>query len=386
MAAISIIKSYKFRISANKSVTAKFENTLNLCRELYNAALQERRDAYKLNRISITYQDQQNQLPEIKTIRDDLNCVYSQVLQDVLKRMDKTFKAFFARAKKGQAGFPRFKGANRYDSFCYSQSGFSLNENRLTLSKIGTVKLKLSQKMVGKVKTCTIKRECGKWFAVFVVETSVEPLPKTGEVVGMDAGIESFMTLSDGTQIDNFKYFESSQAKLRRIQRKVSRRKKGSHSRRKAVAILQKAHAKIKNQRKDFHHKVSRYLVETYDVIAIEMLNILGLSKGILSKQVHDAAWGNFFLTLKCKAVNAGKSVVEVNPNGTSQTCICGETVKKDLSVRWHHCLVCGYQSHRDHVSAQVILSRAAGQAVDSLTYQNTDCVESESPFITVSV
>ncbi|MWM01572.1 transposase, partial [Escherichia coli] len=154
------------------------------------------------------------------------------------------------------------------------------------------------------MKTCTIKRECGKWFVIFVVETSAEPLSKTGQSVGMDAGIESFMTLSDGSVIDNFKYFESAQKQLRKIQRKVARRKKGGNGRRKAVAIIQKAQAKIKNQRRDFHHKVSRSLVETYDVIAIEKLNILGLSKGILSKQVHDAAWGNFFLTLKSKAAN----------------------------------------------------------------------------------
>ena len=386
MAAISIVKSYKFRTCANKSVTAKFDNTLNLCRELYNAALQERRDAYKLNRVSITYQDQQNQLPEIKSIRDDLNSVYSQVLQDVLKRLDKTFKAFFARAKKGQAGFPRFKGANRYDSFCYPQSGFSLSENKLTLSKIGTVKLKLSQKVIGKVKTCTIKRECGKWFVIFSVETAVESLPKTGKQIGIDVGIESFAILSDGTQIDNWKFYEQSQKKLRVAQRALSRKRKGSNCRRKAVEQLQKVHRKIKNQRSDFQHKVSTWLVKEFDLIAIEKLNILGLSKGLLSKQILDVSWGSFFEKIRYKAANAGRELKEVSPNYTSQTCLCGQREKKTLSERWHDCKVCGLSIHRDILSAQIILKLGLGQSLESLKWNNSSCFDSESPPITVSV
>ncbi|MEP6924190.1 MAG: transposase, partial [Pyrinomonadaceae bacterium] len=163
---------------------------------------------------------------------------------------------------------------------------------------------------------------------------------------------------SDGTQIDNFKYFESSQKQLRRVQRKVARRRRGSHRRRKAVALLQKVHAKIRNQRSDFHHQVSRLLVNSYDLIAIEDLNIKGLSKGILAKQVNDVAWGSFFSKLEYKAENAGRQLIKVNPNGTSQTCTCGETVKKNLSVRWHECLKCGVSNHRDIISSQVILSR----------------------------
>lgn len=142
----------------------------------------------------------------------------------------------------------------------------------------------------------------------------------------------------------------------------VARRKKGSERRRKAVIQLQKAHARIKNQRRDFHHKTARELVNSFDLIAIEKLNIKGLSKGFLSKQVRDVAWGNFFSILKCKAVEAGRKVLEVNPAGTSQTCVCGETVKKDLSLRWHKCEKCRYEAHRDTVSAQVILKRALGQ------------------------
>ena len=359
-----IQKAFKFRIcEPSKIAQTNFEQTLNLCRDLYNAALQERRDAYKLNRISLNYYDQANQLKEIKQTNPEYKEIHSQVLQDVLKRLDKSFKAFYSRAKKGQAGFPRFKSQNRFDSFCFPQSGFSLTGNKLTLSKIGTVKLKLSCQIIGKVKTLTIKWECGKWFAIFTVETKAEPLEKTGQVVGIDVGISAFATLSDRTQIDNFKYYESTQKKLRVAQRRVARRKKGSNQRRKAVLQLKKIHQKIRNQRNDFQHKVSTYLVNQYDLIAIERLSVLGMSKGILSKQMNDIAIGNFFQKLKYKAECAGKTLIEVAAAFTSQDCSsCGNRVKKDLSVRVHHCLQCGLILDRDLNAAINILS--AGLAI----------------------
>ena len=383
-----IIKAYRFQISnPSKTVQERLEQTLHHCKDLYNAALQERKEAYSLNRVSINYYDQANQLSEIKQTNPEYKEIHSQVLQDVLKRIDKAFKAFYSRAKKGQAGFPRFKSQSRYDSFCFPQSGFSLSGNRLTLSKIGTVKLKLSRQIQGKVKTCQIKREINKWFVVFTVETAVEPLPKTGQVVGLDMGISAFVTLSDGTQIDNFKYYEQSQKKLRRAQRKVSRRKKGSNRRRKAVLQLKKIHQKIKNQRNDFQHKVSTYLVKTYDLMAIEKLSVLGLSRGILSKQMNDVAIGNFFQKLKSKAECAAKEVVEVSAAFTSQDCSqCGNRVKKDLSVRIHNCLQCGLTLDRDWNAAINIKNIAVGQTVKAITYQIADCVALESPSITVSV
>ena len=358
-------KSYKFRIYPSKSQVTILENTLDLCRELYNAALQERRDAWKLNRISISYFDQANQLPAIKSIRTEFNDVYSQVLQDVLKRIDRTFKAFFDRVKrKEKFGFPRFKGENRFDSFCFPQSGFSLTDNKLMLSKIGKLKIKLSRQIQGKVKTCRIKREIDKWFVIFSVETISQPLPKTGKQIGIDVGIENFLTLSDGTQIENPRYFENLQKQFRIAQRSIVRKKKDSKSRKKAVLRLRKIHQKVCRQRNDFHHKLSIFLVKEFDLIVCEDLNIKGLSKGFLSKQIHDVAWGNFLNKIEYKAECADKRFLKVNPNGTSQTCICGESVRKNLSVRYHKCTKCGYKNHRDIVSAQVILNRALGTSV----------------------
>ena len=315
--------------------------------------------------------------------------VYSQVLQDALKRLDKTFKAFSSRVSRGEkAGFPRFKGKDCYESFTFPQAtgGFRLEGNNLFLSKIGKVKIRLSQMMVGRVKTCTIKREVSGWFVIFTVETEQELLPKTGKQIGIDVGIESFLTLSDGTRIGNFKYFEASQKQLRLVQRSVSRKKKGSHSRRKAVVQLRKIHQKIKRQRNDFAHKISTWLVKEFDVIAIEDLNILGMSRGILAKQIHDVAWNNFFQKLTYKAEKAGGKLIKVNPNGTSQTCICEARVEKTLAQRQHHCVQCGYSNHRDIVSAQVILKRAVGQTVKAKTYVVRQSVALESPSITASV
>ncbi len=375
------MKAFRYKIRRpGKTVLSKFEQTLYLCCELYNAALQERRDAWKLNRISLSYLDQANQLSDIKLLRGDLNATYSQVLQDVLRRLDKTFKDFFLRIKNGaKTGFPRFKNQNRFDSFCFPQSGFKLDADKLRLSKIGTVRVHLSRPIEGKIKTCIIKREADGWYVIFTVENEKQLLPKTGKAVGIDVGIENFITLSDGTQINNFKFFENAQKQLRKVQRKISRRKSNSSRRLKAVNQFRKIHQKITRQRNDFVHKVSTDLVKNYDLIAVEKLNVLGMCKSILAKQIQDVAWGSFFLKLKYKAENAGREVLEVNPNGTSQTCICGETVKKDLSVRWHHCLSCGLSEHRDIVSAKVILNRA-GQTRKDLTWAITSSVFLESP------
>ena len=380
--------AYKFKIKRPaKAIVNKFEQHLDLCRELYNCALQERIGAYQINQISLNYYSQSNQLSDIKKCRTEFQNIHSQILQDVLKRLDKTFKAFFGRVRRQEkAGFPRFKGKNFFNSFTFPQSGFFLQGDKLKLSKIGSFRIRLSQKVIGKVKTCTVKKEVSGWFVIFTLETQKEFLPKTGLAVGIDAGIENFMTLSNGEQIENCRYLEVSQKKIRVIQRSVARKRKGSASRRKAVIKLRKIHAKIKNQRNDFAHKISTRIVKEFDIIAIEKLNILGMSKGILAKQIHDVAWNNFFQKLKYKAENAGRSVVEVNPNGTSQTCICGARVEKTLAQRQHICLQCGYSNHRDIVSAKVILKLGLGLSLETLTYGNSHNVVSESLSIITSI
>lgn len=382
------MKAFRYKIRRpSKAVVQRFEQTLDLCRELYNAALQERRDAWKLNRISISYVEQANQLGEIKAVRDDLETVHSQVLQDTLKRLDKTFKAFFSRIKKGEkAGFPRFKGKNFFDSFCFPQSGFKLSGDKLTLSKIGTMRIRLSREIEGCVKTCAIKREVDGWYVIFTAETEKELLPKTGEAIGIDVGLENFATLSNGEQISNPRFLRESEKSLKKSQRAVSRKKKGSQLRKKAVLKLRKKHLKIKRQRADFLHKTANNLVARFDEIAVESLQIRNMVKNHhLAKSISDASWGNFLQYLEYKAENAGRRVWKVDAKNTSQTCICGESVKKTLATRQHKCQKCGLVNHRDMVSAQVILKRA-GQTRKDITYAVGQSVSLESPSITVSV
>jgi putative transposase len=299
-----------------------------------------------------------------------VNGVYSQVLQDVLHRLDKAYKSFFLRVKRHQkAGFPRFKGRDRYDSFTYPQLGFSLAGNRLQLSKIGNIKVKLHREIMGKVKTLTLRRDAGCWYACFSVEFEPVSLPRNHEAVGIDVGLSAFATLSDGTEIANPRLYQKARAKLRRAQRRVARRKnKKSKRRRKAILLLQKVHRHVFNQRNDFAHKLSHQLIQNFGIIAIEDLNVKGLAAGWLAKSVHDVGWSAFINKLSYKAANAGRTLIAVDPRGTSQTCLCGATVRKLLSNREHVCTECGLVAPRDVVSAQVILQRALGLSVDAPT------------------
>lgn len=357
------MKAYKFKLKMNQSFQANCEATLNICRELYNAALQERREAWKISQTSVNYHKQAVQLPAIKQVRDDVAAVHSQVLQDTLQRLGKTFDAFFRRVKNGETpGFPRFKGKPFFTSFCYPQSGFRLEGNKLHLSKIGSCRVWLHRPIEGEVKTCTIKREADGWFVVFTVEENQSRwFPKTGDSVGVDVGIENFATLSTGEVIENPQFLRQAERKLKTAQRKVSRRKKGSNRRKKAVALLQKHHLQVKRQRLDFFHKNSLALVKEFDQVVFEDLNIKGMVKNHhLAKSISDAAWGTFLLIHTGKAANAGRVVKKVPAAFTSQDCSqCGARIKKSLAVREHRCIACGFVAHRDHNAAINIQQRA---------------------------
>jgi putative transposase len=358
--------TFKYRLYPNRQQREKLQATLDVCRELYNAGLQERRDAWSSHRKGIGYLAQANQLADIKTVRDDLAAVHSQVLQDVLRRLDKTFHSFFLRVKRHQkTGFPRFRSKNRYDSFTYPQTGFKLN-GRLSLSKIGDIKIKLHRPVKGEIKTLTIKRENGFWYACFSCVVEPEVLPTNDQAVGIDVGLNSFAVLSDGTEIANPRLYKQMQKRLRRAQRRVTRRKKFSKRWKKAVRLLAKMHRKVFHQRHDFQHQLSRDIVNHYGVIVVEDLNVQGLSRGRLSKSVHDAAWAAFLAKLAYKAESAGRQLVAVDARGTSQRCPCGQANRKRLSNREHVCIRCGLLTTRDHAAAMEILR--LGRSLQSLT------------------
>ncbi len=376
-------KAFKFRISPTEKQIGKLEWTLRRCKELYNAALQERRDAYKMCGVSVSYYTQNKQLPEIKEIREEYRDIHSQVLQDVLTRVDKAMDNFFRRVKNGEKpGYPRFKSGDRYDSFTYTQSGFEIVKGKLSLSKIGHVKIKLHREIVGTIKTCTIKRESDHWYVIFTTEYERDPSPiyhPTTREVGVDLGINSFAAISDGTFIENPRYYRNEEEKIQAAHKKIARRKKGSHRRNRAKRELSRLYRKVRNKRRDFLHKQSRKLVNENAVVVFEDLQVDNMTKrpkpkqdengnylpngaaakGGLNKSILDAGWSAFVALCASKAEEAGCTVVKVAPHDTSQVCsACGCVVKKDLSVRWHSCPHCGCELDRDHNAACNILIR----------------------------
>ncbi|MDD5453889.1 MAG: transposase [Candidatus Ratteibacteria bacterium] len=358
-------KTYQFRLYPTKTQEVTLTRTLSTCRHLYNNALSERRKQATSNTVLrllqvfpwgkpdwVTKNDQMLSLTETKT--EHQSEVYTQVLQDVIKRVDRSFKNFF-----NGFGYPRFHGRNRYNSFTYPQLGFSLNSGKLTLSKIGGIKLMQHRKIEGTIKTCTIKKDIDRWYVTFSCEIE-SPVPVEIKTrTGIDVGLIDLITLSNGEQVKPPKFLRASESKLIQEQRRLNRKKKGSGKRNRQKIIVAKVHRKIRNQRKDFAHKLSRQLVDSYDLIKFEDLQITNMVQNHhVAKSISDAGWYQLMNFTDYKAGYAGKFVEFVNPSGTSQTCTCGFGVAKDLSVRIHRCPSCGLVMGRDQVSAILIENR----------------------------
>ena len=335
-------RSYKYRLYPTKQQEERLAWTLSRCCELYNAALQERREAYKYAKKSVSYYDQQNQLPEIKQIREEYKLIGSHVLQNVLKRVDLAMQAFFRRVKQGQTpGYPRFQSHARYDSFCYPDStGWKLEGKKLKLTNIGAIKVRLHREVQNKIKTCTIKREGSHWYMVLACEVEqVKRMPYTDEVVGIDLGVSKLATLSTGDVIENPRHYRNAEAKLAKAQKELSRKKRGSNRRKKAAKKAARLHRKTRNQRNDYLHKHSRWLADCYEVIVFEDIAPANLSKrpkpkqdeetgqylpngasakSGLNKSILDAGWSQFIMYCEYKAEDAGTRVVKIDPKFTS--------------------------------------------------------------------
>ena len=338
-------KAFKYRIYLTNGQRRILEQQLETCRWVYNQTLAERKRAYLERGLSLRLYDTQALLPQWKVDYPQLKLVHSQVLQNVQVRLDLAFQAFFRRVREGaeDPGFPRFKGVGRYDSITYPQygNGVRLDGNRLVISKIGAVHVVLHRPLDGTPKTVTLSRSrTGKWYACFSVETQPTILPEAPAAVGVDVGLSSFATLSNGEKIANPRFFRQDDKALAKAQRKLSKEAKGTPERayrRKAVA---RVHERIAFRRADFAHEEARKLVKRFGFLAVEKLNIDGMLKNHhLAKSIADAAWNHFALVLMSKAEEAGRQAVRVNPRNTSKRCSrCGRIVEKDLSVRVHDC------------------------------------------------
>jgi putative transposase len=380
----TIRKTYKYKLKPTPEQERMLDRTLMFCRHVYNAAIAERREAWQKCGVSVSYYQQKAELPGIKAELPEYGEVHSQVLQDVVQRVERAFQAFFRRVREGQTpGYPRFHGRDRYNSFTYPQLGAlgsaRLDNGFLVLSKIGRLAVRWSRQLEGTPKTVTISQEADGWYVCFsCADVPVQPLPATGQETGIDLGIEAFTTLSDGTRVFHPGWYRKAERALKTAQRRVSRRKKGSTRRRKAVALLAKAHQTVRRQRADFHHKTALALLRANDVIYHEDLQTANMVRNHhLAKSISDAGWAAFLTILSYKAACAGRSVIAVPPAYTSQICSgCGVLVSKGLSVRWHSCPECGMSLHRDHNAAQNILAlgkkiSGAGQAPQASTWAN---------------
>ena len=375
-------KTFKYKLKPTAEQEQAMAFVVRRCRELYNAALQERKEAWEKRGVSVPVAGQSAQLPDLKEVRPEYRDIHSQVLQDVLTRLDRAFQAFFRRVKNGETpGYPRFQGSHRYNSFTYKQfgNGATLDNGFLMLSKIGRIALRWSRPLEGIPKTVTIRREADGWSVCFsCAEVPMQPLPPTGQETGIDMGLKVFLITAAGKPVENPRHYRKAQAALRRSQRAVARKQKGSHRRKKAVALLKRKHQKVQRQRQDFQHKTALALPRNYDTTYLEDLQVRNIVRNPhLAKSISEASWGQFRTLLEAKAEYAGRRVVAVPAKNTSQDCSgCGERVLKSLSVRTHVCPSCGLVLDRDENAALNILRRGsersgAGQAPQALTQTN---------------
>ena len=359
--------TYRYRLFPTSAQRTALQCQIDCCRWTYNKALEARKDAWEQEQCSVSRYDTMKMLPDWKAEHEWLKQGHAQAMQEALTRLDLAFQAFFRRVKAGQKpGYPRFRGKERYDSFTYPQQrgNWRFFDNRhLRLSKIGSVKIKLHRPIEGKVKTLTIRRDVlGNWYACFSCIIEPQPLLPSIKVVGIDVGLTHFATFSTGEQVTNPRFFRKDEKALAKVQRHLAKATKAMPKYRKHKRVIQHIHQRIANRRKDFAHKLSRRLVNEYQIIALEDLNIQQMQDGnwrSMNKSIGDAAWRQFRQYTAYKAAEAGRTCIAVDPRGTTQMCSgCDQIVPKDLSVRVHCCPHCGLVLDRDHNAALNILVR----------------------------
>jgi putative transposase len=368
-------RTYKFRIYPNRNQNRELDAMLETHRRLYNAALESRKNTYEQEKKTVGFARQCAWF----TVEKKSNLYYQKLnrlsAECTLRHLDGAFQSFFRRVKSGEKpGYPRFKSRDRFSRIQFRPSeggGISLVNGKLRVQFVGDLRIKLHREMpTGPVKLAALRKEQGHWYVAFTKEIVVQAPPVSAcPAVGIDVGIESFLTTSNGEQVANPRCLKRTLPELRRQQRSLSRKKRGSNRRKKQKTRVAKVHAKIRNQRRHFHHLTANDLVRRFGVIAVESLNVRGMLRNRrLAQAISDAGWHSFITLLTYKAASAGGQVVAVNCRGTSQECSgCGEVVQKPLSQRWHEC-GCGTSLHRDHNAARNILARCQARTEPVVT------------------
>jgi putative transposase len=380
-------RAYVFRLRPTAGQHVALAACVEAHRELYNAALQERRDAWShASRTRIRYGDQSAQLTEMRAVRPDQAVWSFSSQQATLRRLNKAFAGFFGRVKIGQTpGYPRFKGKARFDSVEWPKDGDGARwlpeQHRVYLQGIGQVKVHAHREVAGRVKTIQIKRQGRRWMLVLSCDdVPTNPLPVTGRQAGIDVGIVSFATTSDGERIDNPRWARAASERLAAAQQRLQRARRGGRNRAAKRETVAARYRKIANQRKDFHHKQARELAARYDLIVVEDLkiaNMLRRAKPVadpvnpghylpngaransgLNRSISDAGWGQFVSILRAKAEEAGRAWIEVDPRHTSDRCeACGHVARANRVTQAEFaCQRCGHSAPADEHAARNIL------------------------------
>ncbi len=367
--AATIIKTFQYKLRKNRGFEAAALKALDDSRTIYNAALDERIGYYRRTGRTLGYVEQSRHLTEARTLPEVGACLRT-IQTDALERLDFAFQAFFKRVKRGEgAGFPRFKGKRRYSTFSQKiekQRACPLDGDRLTVPGVGSCRVRLSRPIEGTVKQLRITRRADGYYALLVCDVpKPEPLPKTGQSVGVDVGLTAFATLSTGQVIENPRHLRRAAKALKRSQQALSRAQKMSANRAKARQRVALRHLKVQRARLDFHHKTALDLVRRFDRVAVEDLQVPNLLKNhTLAKSISDAGWASFLGILACKVEWTGKQIERVEPRYTSQDCSrCGRRQKMPLAIRMYEC-ACGLVLTRDENAAHNILLRAGSPKV----------------------
>jgi putative transposase len=358
---IVLPRAYRYRIYPTVRNQLSLDAQLRFACQLYNAALEQRRDAWRGRQLSIGYAAQCRDLTDVRAAGMGPPGMSCSAMRDPLRRLDRAFTAFFRRVKGGaKPGYPRFRAARRYDSLTWDDS-WSIRDGRLVLQGIGHLKVKWHRPLPpsARVRMVTVRRVAGRWYVCFSLQLSRPVRVAVGQrpAVGIDLGIHHFATLSTGEHVAGPRAYRAGMRQLRIAKRRLARRQKGSHRRQKAGLILARHHERIRNLRRDHAHKLTRRLVADFGLIAVEDLNIRGLARGFLARDVLDQGWKAFLTMLEYKAEEAGARLVSVPSSGSSQICSgCLVVVPKPLAERTHRCGGCGLAIDRDINAARNIL------------------------------
>jgi putative transposase len=375
--ATRVNRTYRYRIYPTRRQRLALEAQLGFACELYNAALEQRRYAWRAGQ-RVGYVSQCRELTALRAAGDGPPQMSCSAMRSSLRRLDRAYQAFFRRVKAGDMpGYPRFRSRRRYDSLTWD-SAWSIQQRRLALQGIGHLKVKWHRELPTSAKVCTVtvRRVVGRWYVCFALAIQVAAVParKSMPAVGVDLGVQNFAALSTGELIQGPRAYRAALPQLRVAQRRVSRRVKGSRRRQKAGLLLARLHERIRNLRGNHAHHLSRRLVSDFGLIAVEDLKIRGLTRGFLAKDINDQGWAEFLRLLGYKAEDAGIQVVAVPPGGSSQTCSsCGTRVPKPLSERVHRCTSCGLVVDRDINAARNILR--LGMSRQAPTWPSGACV-----------